>query len=181
MPAEFLDAVERLDLAAFQWLRGYHSPFLDLTMAGLSDVARGDALWIGLSLLIAAIHPLRWPAAVQVLLAIGLTFLLTESVAKPSFSRARPFESHADTRIYGYAPTTRSFPSGHAANAVAAAFALARLAPEGRAIFWAMALLVGISRVYLGVHYPADVIAGGLLGFAVATLVVGGTTWRHLI
>jgi membrane-associated phospholipid phosphatase len=75
-------------------------------------------------------------------------------------------------------PTTRSFPSGHAANAAGGAYALARLAPEGRAIFWTLALLVSISRIYLGVHYPADVLGGWLLGLVVAWLVVGNTAWR---
>jgi undecaprenyl-diphosphatase len=181
MPAELVRAVGRLDVAVFQWLRTYHSPFFDALMAGLSDVARGGALWIGLALLIVIMHPSRWPAALQVLLAIGLSVVLTDAIAKPLFNRARPFESYADTRVHGYKPTTRSLPSGHAANGIAAAYAVARLAPDGRAIFWALAILVALSRVYLGVHYPADVIAGGLLGFAAAKFVIGGTKWRHLI
>lgn len=148
-------------------------------MAGLSDIARGSAVWIALAILIALLRPSRWSAAVQVFLVLALAFAVTDWVAKPFFSRQRPFETYADTRVYGYKPTTRSLPSGHAVNAVAGAYALARLAPEGRAIFWSLAILVAISRIYLGVHYPADVIVGALLGLAIARFVVGGTQWRY--
>ncbi len=179
MPVEFLNAIGRLDAAAFQWLRAYHSPFLDPVMAGLSDIARGGALWAGLALLVGLLHPRRWPAVVQVLLAVAMSYLLADMIAKPFFNRARPFERYTDTRVYGYRPTTRSLPSGHAANAIAAAYALTRLAPEGRAIFWALAILLAVSRVYLGVHYPADVLVGCLLGLAAAGVVVGGTRWSY--
>jgi undecaprenyl-diphosphatase len=178
MLAELLEATGRLDYAVFQWLRLHHSPFLDILMAGVSDISRAGALWVLLAVLIGFAYPSRWPGVVQVVLAIAVSFLITDAVAKPLFNRSRPFESYADSRVYGYKPTTRSFPSGHAASAMAGAFALARLAPEGRALFWALAMLVMFSRVYLGVHYPADVIFGAVLGVAIATFVVGGTKWR---
>lgn len=173
-----LGAIGRLDSAVFQWLRLVDSPVLDALMAGLSDIAAGAGVWILLTVLIGLMHRSRWPAAVQVLLAIGLTILITETAAKPFFQRGRPFERDAHTRVYGYRPTTPSFPSGHAANAGAAAYALTRLAPEGRAIFWSLAVLIAFSRVYLGVHYPGDVIVGALLGVGIAKFVVGGTRWR---
>ena len=146
-------------------------------MAGLSDIARGGAIWIGLAILIALQHRSRWPAVLQVVLAIVLTGLITDHIAKPFFNRARPFESYSDTRVYGYKPTTRSLPSGHAAQALAGAYALTRLAPDARAIFWILGLLIAFSRVYLGVHYPADVIVGAVLGLSMAKFVVGGTEW----
>jgi undecaprenyl-diphosphatase len=178
MPAALLEAIGRFDLAAFRWLRAHHSPLLDSIMAGLSDIARGGAIWIALACLVALLQPRRWRAVVQVVLAIVVAFLLTDYLAKPYFNRSRPFEMDASSRVYGYKPTTRSFPSGHSASAIAGVCALARLAPEARSIFWIFAALVAFSRVYLGVHYPADVIAGALLGLAVGKFVVGGTTWR---
>jgi undecaprenyl-diphosphatase len=178
MSATLLEAIGRFDFAVFQWLRSHQSPFLDGLMAGLSDVARGGVLWVALAVLIGFLYSSRWPAVVQVVLSIGLAFLLTDAVAKPFFNRARPFESYVDSRVYGYRPTTRSFPSGHAASAIAGACTLARMAPEARTIFWFFAVMVAFSRVYLGVHYPADVFAGALLGLGTGQFVVGGTTWR---
>jgi undecaprenyl-diphosphatase len=175
---DILEAIGRIDYTAFQWLRAHHYEFLDVLMAGLSDVARGGAIWIALAFLIAILQPERCRAVAHVVLAIGLAYLLTDYIAKPFFNRSRPFESYASERVYGYKPTTRSFPSGHAASAIAGVCALVRLAPEARSVFWIFALLVAFSRVYLGVHYPADVIAGGLLGLAIGEFVVGRTTWR---
>jgi undecaprenyl-diphosphatase len=174
---EYLEAVGRLDYAGFQWLRTHHWPFLDPLMAGLSDIARGGAIWCGLAILIAVTRRGRWKAATQVFLAVLMTGLLIDHVAKPFFNRSRPFESYAETRVYGYKPTTRSFPSGHAAQAIAGAYALTRLAPDARAIFWILGFLIAFSRVYLGVHYPADVVVGGLIGLAIGRFVVGGTRW----
>jgi undecaprenyl-diphosphatase len=167
-----------MDFAAFQWLRLHHWPLLDHVMAGLSDIARGGAIWFGLAILIALLHRGRWPGAVQVVLAVLLTGQLTDHVAKPFFNRARPFESYVDTQVYGYKPTTRSFPSGHAAQAMAGAYALTRLAPDARVIFWVLGFLVAFSRIYLGVHYPSDVIVGALFGLAISRFVVGQTKWR---
>ena len=57
-------------------------------------------------------------------------------------------------------------PSGHSATAVAGAIGLSMLWRRGRALAWAIAALVMFSRLYLGVHYPTDVLAGGLVGWA---------------
>ena len=178
MFSALLEAVGRLDFAAFQWLRTNHSPTLDVVMAGVSDIARGGIIWIALAVLIAFVYRSRWPAVVHVVLAVVLAYVIADHVAKPFFNRSRPFERYAESRVYGHRPTTRSFPSGHTASAIAAVCALTRLAPEARAMFWLFAVLVAFSRVYLGVHYPADVLAGGLLGFGIGKFVVGQTTWR---
>ena len=65
-------------------------------------------------------------------------------------------------------PTGLSFPSSHASSSFAAARAYGRLLPP--AALYALATAMGISRLYLGVHYPSDVAAGAVLGTAVGTL-----------
>jgi undecaprenyl-diphosphatase len=72
------------------------------------------------------------------------------------------------TRVIDRRPLTFSFPSGHAASAVAAAVTLARLWPNGRLVLWLLAVLVAVSRIYVGVHYPLDVLGGAVLGLACA-------------
>ncbi len=69
-------------------------------------------------------------------------------------------------------PSDPSFPSGHAATAFAAAGVVAALHPRLRLPALGLAALVAVSRVYLGVHYPSDVLAGGALGLAIAAVVV---------
>lgn len=106
-------------------------------------------------------------AAIFVVLAYALANVAT-TLAKEAVDRARPEAAQAAIEL----PTSPSFPSGHASGAFASAVALVLLVPRLRAPALVLAVLVALSRVYLGVHYPLDIVAGGLLGAAVAALVV---------
>jgi undecaprenyl-diphosphatase len=89
---------------------------------------------------------------------------------KRLFRRRRPFIAFVKARVFGTRPRDYSFPSGHAAAGFAGALVLGAHAPALAPLFYALAVVVSLSRVYLGVHYPSDVAFGGLLGILIAWL-----------
>jgi membrane-associated phospholipid phosphatase len=104
--------------------------------------------------------------------AAGAAWLLA-NVAKVIADRPRPYEVVADAVLRQQPAHGTSFPSSHTAVTVAVVIALAPFLPRvlaGAAI--AYAVLVGWSRVYLGVHYPLDVLAGAGIGMAVGGVVL---------
>lgn len=105
-------------------------------------------------------------AAAAALLAIGTAGLLV-TILKLTFDRARPPLVDPTLDPIGVVPASASFPSGHAATAFAAAVAIGLVHPRLRRPLLAVAAVVALSRVYLGVHYVLDVIAGSVLGAAV--------------
>jgi undecaprenyl-diphosphatase len=105
-------------------------------------------------------------AAVAAALAITTAALLV-TLLKGAFDRARPPVADPGLDPVGVVPLSASFPSGHAATAFAAAVAVALVYPRlGRPLL-ALAVVIALSRIYLGVHYVLDVAAGTLLGIAV--------------
>jgi undecaprenyl-diphosphatase len=105
-------------------------------------------------------------AACAAALAVTTAALLV-TLFKELFDRARPPVADPSVDPIGIVPASASFPSGHAATAFAAAVAVALVYPRlGRPLL-ALAAVVALSRIYLGVHYVLDVAAGALLGIAV--------------
>jgi membrane-associated phospholipid phosphatase len=95
---------------------------------------------------------------------------LVVSPLKEFFGRARPPEVDPSLGSLVAIPENASFPSGHAATAFAAATAIAILSPRMRPYALGLAAAVALSRIYLRVHFPMDVLAGALIGIAFGAL-----------
>jgi membrane-associated phospholipid phosphatase len=88
--------------------------------------------------------------------------------SKAIFDVERPSMRYAEPKPLVRTPTDASFPSGHAATSFAAATVLSFAWPRWAPAFYLLALAIGFSRVYVGVHYPLDIVGGALLGIGVA-------------
>jgi undecaprenyl-diphosphatase len=168
-----------MEAAILQWVAAHRAGWLDVVMLALTHVGRAGAIWIVLAVARTVTRRRLAMAACQVVLAIILSWGATEWVLKPAIARPRPFVAHADVIPGGGEhPAGYSFPSGHAATAGAGAAALSAMWPAAAPLLWLLAALIVLSRAYLGVHYPTDLLAGLFLGWLIARFVVGGTVWR---
>ncbi len=146
-----------------------HPRWVDRAFWHFSRVMTGGHAWLlVLALAMAKDRPSGWRIAARVLPALYLTTFLVEVPVKRYFRRKRPFISIIRAVVVGRKPGSYSFPSGHSAAAFAGATLLSRPFPRWRGVFFAVAGLVAFSRVYLGAHYPGDVVTGGLLGTMLA-------------
>jgi undecaprenyl-diphosphatase len=172
-----LAEVRRLDLALYRALADTRTPVLDPALARLSQAANYSRISIGLALALAfAGGPKGTRAAVQGMASVGITSAVVNLALKPLTRRRRPDRRgvFAAGRPRVKMPTTRSFPSGHTAAAFAFATGVGRELSWAGPPLYALAGLVGYSRVHTGVHYPLDVIVGALTGVAVGELTAAG-------
>jgi undecaprenyl-diphosphatase len=165
----------RLDHVLRAWIVLHRLPFLDGVMWALSVVGRGGMVWVPIVAALVAARRLPWQAIVQLALALIVTTVVVDRILKPMVDRTRPYVGAADIPVIGGRPDDSSFPSGHAANSAAGAFVLSRLVPGGRVSWWTLAIAIAYSRVYLGVHYPLDVVCGAFVGLICAVIVMTAT------
>jgi undecaprenyl-diphosphatase len=134
---------------------------------------------IGLWFLARPYGDLKWKLACASALVAAAVAMLGNQVISRVWDRPRPYSTHpASDHLLSAPSPDPSFPSDHAATAFAIAFAVLAFSRRGGLAFLASATLIGLSRIALGMHYPSDVVAGALVGWAAAMLVTGlGRTW----
>jgi undecaprenyl-diphosphatase len=155
-----------------QWQVAHRAGFLDPIFKGLTYAGTYGAVWLVLAGLFAL--ALRRPQIfVWTLVADGIGELVADAL-KGAIPRARPHVHALVTR-----PHTHSFPSGHATTSFACATVLAFALPRVRVPLLLLAAAIAWSRVYVGVHYPLDVIAGALLGVAIGTALISVAGKKH--
>jgi undecaprenyl-diphosphatase len=147
----------------------------------LTRAADKSKLWMAISAALLAsgdTRPRR--AAVRGLGSIAVASLLANQVGKRAVPRRRPLLRDVPTaRIAHHVPTSSSFPSGHSASAAAFAVAVGFEFPELAAPIGALAGAVCFSRIFTGVHFTSDVLAGAALGAAVAGIGAAAVPARH--
>ena len=164
---------QRLDIWVFAGLnlRGYHSRWMDRAMWLTTQI--GNAGFAALLALGAYVEGRR-PLAIELTLGT-LTLWLVVELIKASTDRARPFNLLREARVIGWREPGLSFPSGHTAQTflvVTLAISHFLLPWSVAVVLYGLATLVGFTRIYVGAHYPRDVIAGAILGLVWGTLGV---------
>ncbi len=104
------------------------------------------------------------------ILLIAVSDQLSSNLLKNYFERIRPCNALPDVNLLVFCSGSFSFPSSHAVNNFAAAAYFANLFPKYKIVLYSVASLMAFTRPYVGVHYPSDIIAGALIGFAVGYL-----------
>ena len=172
---------QTFDERILQWLEAQRSPVMDRVMLEISALGTGAVLLVLVLVASVFLWLTKHHWSVYILLMGVFGGQLANRLLKTSFERPRPSVVEWVTDV-----SSLSFPSGHAMTSMitygSIAYLVARLEPTRRlrlttwALCGVMILLIGISRMYLGVHYPSDIIAGYIGGLAWIAFVAASLT-----
>ena len=151
-----------------RWSVHHRTELLDWFFVFLSYIGSFGAVWLVLGAVVA--FSFRRPTALPLTFLAVLLGEATSSGLKFSFDRVRPSDRFAEPETLLRVAHTPSFPSGHAATSFACAATLARYVPRRAAVaLYVLAASIAWSRVYVGAHYPFDVLVGAVIGILIAT------------
>lgn len=137
----------------------------------ITSLGNGGWFWIALIVLLLCFPKTR-RAGIIAATALLISFLINNMVLKNLVARTRPYEVFSGVQRLIAKPHDYSFPSGHSAASFVTAVALYRELPKKYGIpLVTLAFMIVASRLYLGVHYPSDVVCGALSGTLIALIV----------
>lgn len=166
------NSVTKWDTSTFQSINNPHGKILDKIMVDLTKYGR-EVVWISVILLLAVLGKNDGRKAAVLLTIAFLILIPLGTVLKSEIDRTRP----SSENVMANPDTSPSFPSGHATIVSAGAAILFLRFNKGKQIIFSVilgieAILVSYSRIYVGDHYPLDVVGGVLLGTGIACAVI---------
>lgn len=153
-----------IELKILDWFQTLHTPVLDKFMTSVTKLGNAGIFWIILTVLFLLIPKMRKTGVVMAA-ALIIDLLLCNVLLKNLVARTRPYDVNTGIQLLVAKLRDYSFPSGHTAASFASAAALYFV---GEKKLWKPALvlacLIAVSRLYLYVHYPTDVLGGVVIG-----------------
>lgn len=170
------NSVTKWDTSAFQSINNPHGKILDKIMVDLTKYGR-EVVWISVILLLAILGKTDGRKTAVLLTIAFLVLIPLGTVLKSEIDRMRPSSENLLLPDTGF-----SFPSGHATIVSAGAAILFLRFNKGRQLIFSVilgieAVLVSYSRIYVGNHYPLDVVGGILLGTGIACAVIASSKY----
>lgn len=140
------------------------TPLLNKIMVLITTLGNGGMIWIAATIVLLIPKKTRKIGIMSGVALLG-SLIINNNIIKNIVQRPRPFVTFTDLHILIPTPSEFSFPSGHTSSSFAAAGVLYSNLPKKVGIpAVILAGLIGLSRLYVGVHYPTDVIAGIIMG-----------------
>ena len=146
------------------------NPILDNIIIFITSLGNGGMIWIVATIVLLIPKKTRKAGIMSAVALLG-SLIINNNIVKNIVQRPRPFVTFTDMQIIIPTPSEFSFPSGHTSSSFAAAAVFYRHLPKKLGLpAVILAGLIGFSRLYVGVHYPTDVIAGVLMGILLSYL-----------
>ncbi len=173
-----IDMIQRFDVQILEFIQVHvQNNVLDKFFSFATQLGDNGLIWIAISLFL-LISKKNRKVGIMVILALTLALIVNEGLLKNLVQRPRPFITYPEFNWITYKPSGYSFPSSHAATSFAAAGILAKKLKRYKVIFWALALSISLSRIYLLVHYPSDLIVGMMIGMSCSWIVLKAFKFR---
>ena len=163
-----------MDAAIAIWVATHRVAALNDVFVGLGTIEKLGLVWVLAAVAVAAARGSGMLATIALGVGVFLTTVAADGVSflvKDAVQRPRPFVAHPEIHPL-YAVHSSSLPAGHAATAFAGATVVAVMARRAAPVLFLVAALIGYSRVYVGDHYPTDVLAGAAIGVVVGLAAI---------
>lgn len=166
-----MEALLNLDGGFLMFLQeSVRNPILNSIMIFITTLGDGGFIWIAATIVLLIPRKTRKVGIMSAVALLG-SLIINNNIIKNLVQRPRPFVTFTDLRILIPTPSEFSFPSGHTSSSFAAAAVFYRFFPKRLGIpAIVLAGLIGFSRLYVGVHYPTDVLAGVIMGILLSYL-----------
>lgn len=151
------------------WFQSIHNGFLDAVMVFFTNIGEYGIIWITLAIVCLCTKRYR-QCGITIALALILSLIFCNAILKNVVARPRPFLSQETWTLLIKAPTDFSFPSGHTSASFAAAMSVFLYYKKEGIAALILAVCIAVSRLYLLVHFPSDVLASVLLGSMCAVI-----------
>ena len=166
-----LESLLNMDGGVLLFIQEYiRNPILNAVMIFITNLGNGGLIWIAATIGLLIPKKTRKVGIMSAVALLG-SLIINNEIIKNLVKRPRPFVTFTDLQIIIPTPSQYSFPSGHTASSFAAASVFYKHLPKKLGIpSVVLAGLIGFSRLYVGVHYPTDVIAGVVMGIFLSYL-----------